>query len=197
MDVPTSGPAVTEWSTERPSSQASDEVLAEAARLRSAEFGELYRRHWLGLFRYLRSITGSHDEAADLTALAFERAYAAIDRYERQRGSFAGWLYRLARNAAIDARRRRRPIQALMSLGDADAIDARTPEHAALRREERAELLQRVRQLPPPQPEALALRYGAGLTARQIGEVLGKSEDATHKLLQRGLAALKETYHDN
>ena len=53
-----------------------------------------------------------------------------------------------------------------------------------------------MRTLPPPQPEALALRYGAGLTARQIGEVLGKSEDATHKVLQRGLAALKEMYRD-
>lgn len=83
-----------------------------------------------------------------------------------------------------------------MSLGDTDAVDEWTPEQTALRHEERAELLDRVRQLRSPQPEALALRYGAGLTARQIGEVLGKSEDATHKLLQRGLAALKEIYRD-
>lgn len=81
-----------------------------------------------------------------------------------------------------------------MTLADSEPVDHWTPEREALRREEHAELLLRVRRLPPPQPDALALRYGAGLTARQIGEVLGKSEQATHKLLQRGLASLKEAY---
>jgi RNA polymerase sigma-70 factor (ECF subfamily) len=197
MQVPSSGRAVTDRAIDHSRHEASDEVLAEAAKVRSTEFAELYRRHWLGVFRYLHAISGSPDDAADLTALAFERAYTAIHSFQSQRGSFAGWLYRLARNAAIDARRRRRPLPALMSLGDADAIDDWTPEHAALRSEEHAELIRRVRQLPPPQPEALALRYGADLTARQIGEVLGKSEDATHKVLQRGLAALKEIYRDH
>jgi len=186
---------MTDWALERQSAEATDETVAEAAKRRSGDFAELYRRHWLGLFRYLRSLSRSDDDAADLTALAFERAYGAIHRYRSQRGSFAGWLYRLARNVAIDEHRRRRPLQSLMSLGESEPVDHRTPEREALQREQHAELLSRIRQLPPPQPEALALRYGAGLTAKQIGEVLGKSEEATHKLLQRGLAALKETYH--
>lgn len=179
----------------RPGGGVPDEVLAETAKTTSTDFGELYHRHWLGVFRYLRSLSASDDEAADLTALAFERAYGAIHSYRPQRGSFAGWLYRLARNAAIDERRRRRPLPALMTPTN-EPIDAWSPEREALQREEHAELRRRLRQLPPPQPEALALRYGAGLTAREIGEVLGKSEQATHKLLQRGLAALKETYHE-
>lgn len=192
--------AVGEWAaghsdveTEREA--VTDETLAEAAKQGATAFAELYRRHWLGLFRYLRSLTGSVDEAADLTALAFERAYGAIHSFQPARGSFAGWLYRLARNAAIDARRRRRPLGSLMSLGSSEPVDRWSPEHEVLQREEHAELVARVRELPPPQPEAIALRYGAGLTARQIGEVLGRSEPATHKLLQRALISLKETYH--
>ena len=54
-----------------------------------------------------------------------------------------------------------------------------------------------MRALPEPQRDALALRYSAGLTARQIGAVIGKSEEATQKLITRALSDLKEAYgHD-
>jgi DNA-directed RNA polymerase specialized sigma24 family protein len=39
--------------------------------------------------------------------------------------------------------------------------------------------------LPEIQQEALALRFAAGLTSREIGEVIGRSEDATKQLLCR------------
>jgi DNA-directed RNA polymerase specialized sigma24 family protein len=51
-----------------------------------------------------------------------------------------------------------------------------------------------VRALPEPQRDALALRYSAGLTARQIGAVIGKNEEATQKLIARALSDLKEAY---
>ena len=48
--------------------------------------------------------------------------------------------------------------------------------------------------MPEPQRDALALRYSVGLTARQIGAVIGKSEEATQKLITRALSELKEAY---
>jgi RNA polymerase sigma factor (sigma-70 family) len=54
-----------------------------------------------------------------------------------------------------------------------------------------------VERLPSVQREALALRYGAGLTAREIGHVLGKTDRATQKLITRAIARLREDYrHD-
>ncbi|MBA2444166.1 MAG: hypothetical protein H0V49_02390, partial [Nocardioidaceae bacterium] len=58
-----------------------DEELALAARTDPDAFGILYRRHRLSVFRYLRTRTASDDDAAELTAVAFERALAAIPRY--------------------------------------------------------------------------------------------------------------------
>ncbi len=43
---------------------------------------------------------------------------------------------------------------------------------------------------------ALALLFGAGLTAREIGVVIGKTEDATQKLISRAIARLREVAHD-
>ena len=50
--------------------------------------------------------------------------------------------------------------------------------------------------LPELQRDAVAMRYAVGLTAREIGLVIGKNEEATQKLLSRAVAQLKETYRD-
>src|SRR6266542_5646902 len=80
-----------------------DEELALAARSDPAAFGLLYARHRLAVFRYLRTRTSSADDAAELTAVAFERALTAMPRYRPTGGGILAWLLRIARNAAIDA----------------------------------------------------------------------------------------------
>ena len=61
-------------------------------------------------------------------------------------------------------------------------------------RDEALDLLRSLGSLPGDQRDAVALRYGAGLSAREIGAVLGKSDAAAQKLVSRGLATLKEAY---
>ena len=46
------------------------------------------------------------------------------------------------------------------------------------------------------QRECLVLRYASDLTVREIAAATGKSEAATQKQLNRGLARLKEAYRD-
>lgn len=105
--------------------------------------------------------------------------------------------YRPLLNAAIDAGRRRRDAVRLDQVSPHRLhVEERSPETEFLRAERAAELTDLVRALPESQRDAIALRYSAGLTARQIAPVIGKSEAATQKLLTRALMALKESYHD-
>ncbi len=172
-----------------------DEELALEARSDPDAFGVLYQRHRLAVFRYLRTRTASEDDAADLTAIAFERALMAMPRYRSSGGGVLAWLLRIARNAAIDAGRRTSTVPMLADL--ADERSASSPEAAVLDAERHAALAVAVNRLPDVQREALALRYAAGLTAREIGAVIGKSEQATQKLLSRALATLREEHrHD-
>jgi RNA polymerase sigma-70 factor, ECF subfamily len=169
-----------------------DDELALAARSDPAAFGLLYDRHRLAVFRYLRARTSSEDHAAELTAVAFEKALAAMPRYRPSGGGFLAWLLRIARNAAIDAGRRASAVSI-----DADLPDERratAPEEAALAKERRATLAAAIDRLPPVQREAIVLRYAARLTAREIGEVLGKSDQATQKLISRALETIRESY---
>lgn len=169
-----------------------DDDLALAARSDPAAFGLLYDRHRLAVYRYLRTRTASADDAAELTAVVFERALVAMPRYRRSGGGILAWLLRIARNAAIDASRRVTAVPLIIDFADERA--SVTPEDAALVNERRALLLAAVNRLPTVQREAIVLRYTARLTARQIGEVLGKSDQATQKLLSRALTAIREDY---
>ncbi len=169
-----------------------DEELALAARTDPAAFGLLYARHRLAVFRYLRARTSSEDHAAELTAVTFERALEAMPRYRPSGGGFLAWLLRIARNAAIDAGRRASAVPINADLPDERGSN--TPEQAILARETRATLAAAINRLPEVQREAIVLRYAARLTAREIGEVLGKTDQATQKLISRALETIRESY---
>lgn len=170
-----------------------DEELALAARTDPEAFGLLYERHRLAVFRYLRTRTQSEDDAGELTAVVFERALTAIPRYRSTGGGIAAWLIRIARNAAVDAGRRASAVPLMEDVPDGRRSSG--PEESVLADEARSSLLATVNALPETQREAIALRYAAGLTAREIGDVLGKSDQATQKLLSRALATIRETHH--
>jgi RNA polymerase sigma-70 factor, ECF subfamily len=154
---------------------------------------EIYRAHRDPVFRYLRSICRDEDHALDLTAVTFERAFAEL-RAGRQPG--LGWLLRTARNAAIDAERRARSTRLLPRHSHESEAMMPSPEDAALDAEVAASVLRALAQLPNPQRDAIALRYSTELTVREIADVIGKSQSATQKLLDRGLARLREMLHD-
>jgi RNA polymerase sigma-70 factor, ECF subfamily len=167
-----------------------DDELALAARTDSEAFEALYLRYRTAVYRYLAARTIDGDDAADLTALTFERAFVAIGSYRTGEAGFRAWLLRIARNAAIDHGRRRRAVpvvepRAAFTEGPAARLEA---DEAAL------ELRGRVAALQADQRDAILLRFAGGLSAREIGVAMGKSEAASQKLVSRGLAALKEVY---
>ncbi len=168
-----------------------DEALARAVDRDPDAFADIYERHGPAVYRYLRSRSRSDDEAADLAAVTFERALAGIDGYTSRRGSLGPWLIRIARNAHLDAARQRDRHPTVALVAERDAATTHTAGH-----EDAVILRSLVDALPATQREAIQLRYAAGLTAREIGEVLGLSEAAAQKQLERALAALKETFHD-
>lgn len=167
-----------------------DGAMAHAATLDPRAFAVIYERHRTPVYRYLRSRTTSDDEAGELCAVTFERALTAIDRFRPSGGGLLAWLLRIARNAHIDATRRahRHPIHRDSAREDGAADPGPGPEDQAI-------LRSLVRALPDGQRDVLQLRFSAGLTAREIGAVLGSSEEAAQKRLERALQTLKEAYH--
>jgi RNA polymerase sigma-70 factor (ECF subfamily) len=158
-------------------------------------FDELYERHRLDVYRYLRAWGSSEDEATDMTAATFERAYRALTGPRPPHGSRA-WLVRIARNLAIDAARRRDAASRGLRFWPRGEV-APDPADLVIGDETDRLLARRVASLPAAQREAIVLRYTGGLSAREIGQVLGRTEAAAHKLMSRALMALREAYRDD
>ena len=130
-------------------------VGTDPDRLAPSSFALMYEAHRLSVYRYLRAKTSSEDEALDLTAVTFERAFANHRRFRRRDGGVHAWLLRIARNAAIDANRRRRPTTDLAAAGahlgrNAVEADRMAQQSTGGARPRRAAPRRPARRHPPP-----------------------------------------------
>lgn len=160
------------------------------------DFGTLYERYVVRIYRYLRARTSTEEDAADLTQQVFLRALDAFPAYRAQGVPFAAWLFRIARNAVTDAYRRHHNTFPWDGLPEAlQPTDTAGPEAALLHKESLQQMGRLLMRLDTGKREMLALRFAGGLTAREIALVIGKSEAAVKKQLSRTMHDLKEQYH--
>ena len=66
----------------------------------------LIRAHYDEIYRFVYRQTGHKEDAMDLTQSIFLAMLRALPTYRAERGAFRTWLYRIAANKVIDARRR-------------------------------------------------------------------------------------------
>ncbi len=116
-----------------------------------------------------------------------ETFIAAMRAYERMDGRHPrAWVMTIARRKAIDhhrARARRpEPWAEPPEIAVSDEHDGADPE-----------LWEAVAALAPGQRAAVALRYAAELSYREIGTALGCSEEAARRRVADGLKVLRKT----
>jgi RNA polymerase sigma-70 factor (ECF subfamily) len=174
-----------------------DQTLIAHALEHPARFAPLYQRYLTRVYSYLRTRVGSDEDAADLTQQVFLRALDALPHYRGKAGEFPAWLFRIARNAAIDHHRRYRDTLTWDLLPDA-LHPAMTEEMDAdlLRREAGDRLRVVLQNLNAKQRELLALRFAARLSSAEIAALLGAREAAIQKRLTRRISRVREQYRE-
>jgi RNA polymerase sigma-70 factor (ECF subfamily) len=164
-------------------------VAADPPELESASFDALYRATAGDVFAYVMTLLRDRGAAEDATMAAFERAYRRRRRFDRRRGSARAWLFAIARNAALDELRRRgRSAQLLGDVEDPAGPDDDPARRAAVRAA--------LSRLDARDRELVALKFYAGLSNAEIGEVLGTSETNAGTRLHRVVAKLREACHE-
>jgi RNA polymerase sigma-70 factor (ECF subfamily) len=149
--------------------------------------------YWDRAYRFAAMITRNDQESADIAQDALLKALRHLDSFDPEQGTFESWLWQIVLNAARDARRAGGRRQALFDRlmlhrrGEADSDS----EAIALRRLDDDHLLAAVRGLPTQPRTVIALRFGAGLSYREIGRQLGISEAAALMATRRALATLR------
>jgi len=136
------------------------------------------------VYSYVAYRIGAGADAEDVTNETFERAIRARHTYDASRGTPSAWLIGIARRCVADAMAARLPVAA-------EAPEAVGPdlEEASIRR---LTLSKAISVLDDREQELIALRYGADLTARRIGEILGMRTNAVEVALHRALARLRD-----
>ena len=186
-DPPLTADRATDLSTE-------DEAkLIRAAQANPDHFRPLYLQWVTPVYKYLLSRLRDPLETEDLTAQVFLTACEQLPRYNH-RGRFAAWLFTIARNKARD---HYRTAGRSVSLDDVEA-DASDPDllAEAIRSDEIQRLDRTIRALPEADLDLVRLRFTAGLTYGDIGALLGKSDEAVRKQLERLLDRMQSQMED-
>jgi RNA polymerase sigma-70 factor (ECF subfamily) len=153
-------------------------------------FDALYRECARDMYAYVRTLLGDDASAEDVTALAFERAFRRRTTFDGRRGSQRGWLFAIARNAALDELRRRRRSAPL--LGDLPDESAGAPEEEADLAVRRATVRVALAALAPRDRELVALKFHGGLSNAEIAAVLGTTESTAGTRVHRAVSKLRE-----
>ena len=171
---------------------AIERLVAEAQAGDEWAFGMIFDHYHEAVYRYIASRVHRPSDAEDLTQLVFVKALEALPRYEARGVPFGGWLFRLARNAVIDHVRTHRDHVDLESASQRPGGDAGPDEVVAVR-QALDEVAAALDALTDEQREAIALRFFAGLSAREAAAVMGKQEGTVRGLQFRAIAAMRRS----
>jgi RNA polymerase sigma-70 factor (ECF subfamily) len=133
-------------------------------------FDELVRRHERAILRVIARYVRDAEEARDLAQRAFVQAFQRIDTF-RGDAAFRTWVYRIAVNLALSYVRRPRLVIAPL-------VDQPSEEDTRPDGDTRRQLRAAVATLPPKQRLTVELRVFEDLSFREVGEIVGCSEDA-------------------
>ena len=173
-----------------------DDVVRRIRGGDTALFEVLMRRYNQRLFRVARGIVRERAEAEDVLQQAYLNAFTHLHQYEH-RGSFAGWLTRIAVREALAGYRRRAADTAAVSTGG-DGACARLassgpdPEQAALSGQRQRDLQAVVDTLDETYRAVFILREVEGLSTAETADALGLSEDVVKTRLHRARAMLRD-----
>ncbi len=136
---------------------------------------------YLGLVHAVLLVRVGRAETEDLAHDVFLRAFRALPALQEGR-ALGAWLAQIARHAALDHLRRRRPW-GWLRLG---TVRARNP--AGLGGEE---ILAALGELPEAYHEPLAMRLVCGMSGPQIAAALGMTPGSVRVNLCRGMELLR------
>lgn len=139
------------------------------------------------LVSYAKAITGDLESARDAVQETFLRlSRQDLDAIEPR---LAPWLFFVCRNCALD--HRRKVVRLTHSVDDAVPDPGPNPSDEAGATEDAAQLRSLVARLPENQREIVRLKYDAGLTCREIAEVMKTTANHVGVQLHNAIVTLR------
>lgn len=173
-------------------------------------FAQLVYRYERELFNYLRRYLGDSEMAEDVFQAAFLQVHLKCEQFEEGR-RFRPWIYTIATNQAIDAKRRnkRHRMVSLDQTGSAAENDEvgrlvnllesseSDPSDSAERMERRRLMKDTLDELPDSMNVVVQLVYYQGLKYREAADVLEIPVGTVKSRLHAAIARLTDVWNDS
>ena len=180
--------------------RSSDEAMVtQVAQGSSAALETLYDRYSAAVLGLALRIVGERAAAEDVLQETFWRVWKSAAAYEPQRGSFTSWLFRIARNLAIDAYRRRNVRPQVIPAdkeGASNLDETADPDMDVAAQAQSSMEDQQVRHalhsLPGVQRQVIELAYFYRMTRQEIAEATGEALGTIHTRARLALQKLRE-----
>jgi RNA polymerase sigma-70 factor (ECF subfamily) len=181
-----------------------DSLIRAAQRGDQEAFEQLVRAYDQSVLRLAMNLLRSPEDARDVYQEAFLRVYRNLHAF-RFDCSFHTWLYRIVTNICLDQLRKRKvrkedsavvetadgPVDRMESFEE-EAAQA-DPERAMWNRQLKERIESALEDLTPRERMVFELRHYQGLRLRNIGEMLGTTEEAAKNCLFRATQKMRST----
>ena len=163
---------------------------------------EIYQTYARTVYKYLLSLTYDEEIAQELTQETFYQAVRCIGRYDES-CSISTWLCAIAKNQ-LSVYRRKHPVLESMDGDNRDGLpvssvsrngaydSVSSAEKNALDSENRVELMKKLHLCQEPFREILYLRIFGNLSFKEIGEIMGRTENWARVTFYRGKEKLRK-----
>ncbi len=166
---------------------ASDAELMTGVRARrEAAFDELYRRYNREVYAYCLAILRDKDLTSDIFQTTFMTVVQKAEQFKND-GNFKGWLFRIARNYCLKAKRQKATFCDL-ELADTLAADSEPGEDDS---RSPAALLAALHQLADDYREPLHLHYFGGHSYEEVADIMNISLSLVKVRIYRAKKKLK------
>jgi RNA polymerase sigma-70 factor (ECF subfamily) len=152
-------------------------------------FETVYREHYATIYRFCHRLTGSPEEARDLTQETFMRFYTAV-QHSQPIDQPAAWLYRVAGNMCITSLRQNRRRAELLDQNRDCLPSETTTEPDFMHREAIRKIRQALDRLSP-RDQVLINLYQERRSYTEIAEIIGVQPGSVGTLLSRAIAQLR------
>lgn len=157
----------------------------------------LIEQYHYRLVRYLISLLGRRDGVDDVVQETWLRVLERGGTYDGH-SRFEPWLFRVARNIAFDAMRKRPMLSLDSDEGDgirsSSASGEPSPYTLAARTQDAERLAHSLQTLEPVYREALVLRFQEDLSLQEISDIVGAPVSTVASRIYRGLATLRPQF---
>ena len=156
---------------------------------------EIYKDYYEIVYKYLFCLTHDKDLSEDLAQETFVKMIKHIDKFSGK-SKLSSWLCEIAKNNWIDyLRKNKRQIEIINGNKEDNEIERQSEQNIEdefIEKEDKDKVYERINSLDEISKKVMYLRVQGDLSFKEIGDILGRTENWARVTFYRGKQKLKE-----